>query len=63
MKEEKKYKYIEVIEGNIEIVKRVDVSSKNSHSIITVENGMNRNMNHDKFYTIIVDSDTELRVF
>ncbi len=63
MKEAKKYKYIEVIEGNTEIVKRMDVSGKTDHSITTIENGMNRNINNEKFHTIISDSNTELRIF
>jgi hypothetical protein len=58
-----KYKYIEVIKGNTEIVKRVDVSKKTYHSINTIENGMNRNMNHEKFHTIVTCSNIALRVF
>ena len=58
-----KFKYIEVVEGNTEIVKRLDVSDHHARSIITIENGINRNMNHEKFHTVITESETELRIF
>lgn len=55
------FKYIEVKsydDGGV--VKRLDVSDKTDRSIDTVESGINRNLNHDKFYTFSYDSEVEL---
>ena len=55
------FKYIEVKsydDGGV--VKRLDMSGKTDRSIDTVEAGMNRNLNHDKFYTFSYDSEVEL---
>lgn len=51
-------KYIEITEfGTDKVVKRVDVTGKTENTITIIDNGMNRNLNHDKFYT--VENETE----
>ena len=44
--------YIEIIKHEDEsCVKRIDVSGKTQRSIDTIENGMNRNLNHNEYFT------------
>jgi hypothetical protein len=63
MKDKKIFKYLEVKAYNNGLVyKRLDLSGKPDRSIDTIENGMNRNMNHEKFYTFSYDSEVELEV-
>ena len=55
------FKYIEVKtydDGGV--VKRLDVSGKTDKSVDTIEAGMNRNLNHDQYYTFSYDSEVEL---
>jgi hypothetical protein len=55
------FKYIEVKtydDGGV--VKRLDVSGKTDRSVDTIEAGMNRNLNHDQYYTFSYDSEVEL---
>jgi hypothetical protein len=55
------FKYIEVIGYDEEnVVKRLDVSNKTDRSIDKIESGMNINLNHDQFYTVIRSSEVEL---
>lgn len=57
------FKYIEIKSYNDgRVVKRLDVSGKTDRSIDTIENGMNRNLNHDQYYTLQVDSEVELAI-
>jgi hypothetical protein len=63
MKDKTIFKYIEVKswdDGGV--VKRLDVSEKTDRSVATIEDGMNRNMNHEKFYTFFCASEVELEV-
>jgi hypothetical protein len=41
-------------------VKRIDVTGKSDRSIDTIESGMNRNLNHDEYYTLSNDSEKAL---
>jgi hypothetical protein len=55
------FKYIEVKtydDGGV--VKRLDVSGKTDKSVDTIEAGINRNLNHDQYYTFSYDSEVEL---
>ena len=55
------FKYIEVktyYDGGV--VKRLDVSGKTDKSVDTIEAGMNRNLNHDQYYTFSYDSEVQL---
>ena len=55
------FKYIEIKSYNDGgVVKRLDVSGKIDRSIDTIEAGMNRNLNHDQYYTFSYDSEFEL---
>lgn len=55
------FKYIEIKSYNDGgVVKRLDVSRKTDRSIDTIEAGMNRNLNHDQYYTFSYDSEIEL---
>ena len=59
----KKYKYIEIKNyGDGGVIKRLDVSKKTDGSVDTSEAGMNRNLNHDKYYTLSYDSEVELDI-
>lgn len=58
---EKKYKYIEIKGWNDGgVVKRLDVSGRPTRSVDKIESGMNRNLNHDEYYTSIYESEVEL---
>tara|TARA_R110000737_G_scaffold15940_2_gene32899 strand:+ start:753 stop:968 length:216 start_codon:yes stop_codon:yes gene_type:complete len=55
------FKYIEIKTYNDGgVVKRLDVSGKTDKSMDTIEAGMNRNLNHDQYYTFGYDSEIEL---
>ena len=55
------FKYIEIKTYNDGgVVKRLDVTGKTDRSVDTIEAGMNRNLNHDQYYTFGYDSEVEL---
>jgi len=55
------YSYIEIKSfENSEVVKRIDVTNTNDKRKDLIEGGMNRNLNHDKYYTFSFDSETKL---
>lgn len=55
------YKYIEVKEMiSGKVVKRIDVSDRSDRQADVIESGMNRNMNHKDYFTIINRSKSEL---
>lgn len=55
------YKYIEIKDFESQgVVKRLDVSNKSERDIEKIDSGMNRNLNHDKYYTTDFTSDFEL---
>lgn len=37
------------------VVKKLDVSDKSTNSIDRIENGMNINLNHDEYYTQVMN--------
>lgn len=58
---EKLYTYIEIIRINdAKAVKRLDVTGKTERSVNTINSGMNRNLNHNEYYTLIFDSERQL---
>ncbi len=53
--------YIEIIRyQDQECVKRLDVTSKTERQINTIENGMNRNLNHEEYFTKEVNTEKSL---
>lgn len=59
--ETKIYKYIEIKKyDNGEVVKRLDVTDKPDRTAKSIEDGMNRNLNHNEYYTFSFDSETQL---
>ena len=55
------FKYIEIKtweDGGV--VKRLDVSSKSERQIEKIDSGMNRNLNHDQYYTCDYESEVKL---
>lgn len=55
------YKYLEIRSyGDGGVVKRIDVTGKSERQIERIESGMNRNLNHDKYYTTEFESKVEL---
>lgn len=45
-------KYIEVLRyDDYSLVKRIDVSEKTDRTIDKIEAGLNRNLNHEKYFT------------
>lgn len=56
-KDEPIYSYIEIksLEKG-EVVKRIDVTKQTDRSRATIEMGMNRNLNHNEYYTFSLDS-------
>jgi len=60
---ESKFKYIEIKtweDGGV--VKRLDVTGKNDSAIEIIESGMDRNLNHDLYYTTNFESDVKLDI-
>ena len=47
--------------GTDKIVKRIDVTDKSPRSIDRVQDGLNRNLDHENYYTVLWDNanDTE----
>ena len=59
--DKKLYKYIDIKKyDNGEVVKRLDVTDKSDRTAESIEKGMNRNLNHEQYYTFSFDSETEL---
>ena len=56
--------YIEIVrfEGN-QVTHRIDVTGRGERGIERTEDGVNINLNHDKFYTKITESKVELPLF
>ncbi len=55
------FTYLEIREyESREVVKRLDVSNQSQHSIDRIDNGMNRNLNYEKFYTFVNKSEIQL---
>lgn len=42
------------------VVKRIDITKNTDRSKDTIESGLNRNLNHDKYYTFSYDSEVFL---
>lgn len=56
--DEKPFKYIEIIAyKDRSVVKRIDVSVKSSRIVTMIENSINKNLNHDEFYTVETHSE------
>lgn len=56
-----KYKYLEIKSYNDNrVVKRFDLTEKSDRQSDKIENGVNINLDHDKFYTFIYDSEYKL---
>jgi len=55
------YRYLEVIEYATQLpVKRFNITGKNALSVELLDGGINRNMNHEDFYTATRESEVEL---
>ena len=39
------------------IIKEIDLNGKSDHQIDKIEDGMNINLDHENYYTLIVDED------
>lgn len=52
-----KYKYIEIRRRDGTLVKRFDVTGSSERTIDRTEDGMNINLNHDEFLTIVEEYD------
>lgn len=47
------YTYIEVVEFDKGVVHRIDVTGKSERAIDRAEDGMQHNLNHERFFTRI----------
>ena len=69
------YKYIEVVAFKDKVVVvnfqptfqedialRMDVTDKSERSIEKIESGVNINLNHEKYYTRVTESETKLPI-
>lgn len=56
------FKYLEIKDWDGGVVKRLDVSLKSERQIEAIDNGMNKNLNHDKYYTCDYESEVELDI-
>ena len=55
--------YIEIRRyGDNKCIKRLDVTGKTERMIDTIENGMNRNLNHEEYFTEAINSKKDLIV-
>ena len=57
------FKYLEVKEyssGNV--IKRMDLSDKSIRDIDKIEAGLNRQLNHEKYYTFYWDSEKKFDI-
>ncbi len=51
-------KYIDIIDFETdEVVMRINVTGKSDRTIDKIDDGLNINLNHDKFYTIVENSE------
>lgn len=58
-----KYVYIEIKDfKNQKVAKRIDVTKQSEKRRDTIDNGMNRNLNHSLYYTVFAESETELEI-
>lgn len=56
-------KYLEIRKfENDTVVKRMDVSSKSDKQIEKMEFGANMNLNHEEYYTEVVESENTLEL-
>ena len=57
-----KCKYIEIVEYATEkVVKRIDVSGKTYRQADLIDAGINRNLNHDEYFTRFKFSDVGMK--
>lgn len=57
-------KYIEIKEYKTNrVVKRINVTGKSSRFVDKIDHGLNVNLNHDKFYTLIRETKTKCKAF
>jgi len=57
------FNYIEVRQYETEdVVKRMDVTGKNERMVDRIQAGLDRIMNHEDYYSIVVESDLELPI-
>jgi len=48
------YKYLEIIDMDTDaVIRRMDVSNKTETQIERIDNGLNINLNHDKYLTVV----------
>lgn len=52
------YKYLEIVEyADDKVVLRIDVTGRSETNIDRIDNGMNRNLNHQEYFTREVKSE------
>lgn len=59
-----KYKYLEIVshENSEEIVKRFDISDKSSAQVRQLEAGLDRRLDHNKYYLDVRETDEKLEL-
>jgi hypothetical protein len=56
-------KYIEVVDYKTKkVIHRMDVSSKSERSVERIEDGLNINLNHDKYFSRVQESEEALPI-
>lgn len=53
------YTYIEVVEFDKGVAHRIDVTGKSDRAVDRVEEGMQHNLNHERFFTRVQCYETE----
>lgn len=55
-------KYIEIVQHGVieKVVKRIDVTSESERTIDKIETGLNINLNHESYFTRVIESETTL---
>lgn len=56
-------RYIEIVEYKTgDVVKRIDVTDMSERTVDKTERGMNINLDHSNYYTVVTDSEVELNI-
>ena len=56
------YRYVEIVDKDGEVVKRSDVTGWSDRLVERLDDGLNRNMNHESYFTRIIRSTKKLPV-
>lgn len=57
------YTYLEIIQYNSgNVIKRMDLSGKTDNEIDKIDSGLNINLNHNEYYTLVFGSESKKEI-